>query len=66
MYRDENNKMLGGVLSGIGRSLGIHPGILRVIFIICFFAIGGITLGISSGAMTLIYFLLWIFLPSKN
>jgi phage shock protein PspC (stress-responsive transcriptional regulator) len=57
--------MLGGVLSGMARSLGIHPGILRVAFIICFFAIGGITIGISSGAMTLIYLLLWMFLPSS-
>jgi len=64
MYRDSNNKIIGGVLSGIARSLGIHPGILRAIFIICFFAIGGITLGISSGAMTMIYIVLWIFLPA--
>jgi phage shock protein PspC (stress-responsive transcriptional regulator) len=65
MYRDTKNKILGGVLSGMARSLGIHPGILRAAFIICFFAIGGISLGISSGAMTLIYIILWIFLPAS-
>jgi len=56
------NGMLGGVLAGIANSTGISVTLLRVLFIIVFFGIGGITLGISSGAMILIYFLFWMFM----
>jgi phage shock protein PspC (stress-responsive transcriptional regulator) len=65
MHRNNNDKILGGVLSGIASALGVSAGLIRVIFLVGFFAIGGITFGISSGAMMLIYFLLWIFLPAK-
>jgi len=65
MYRNSNDKMLGGVLSGMANSLGMSTGLLRVIFIVLYLGIGGITLGLSSGAMTIIYILLWMFLPSK-
>ncbi len=65
MNRSKNDKILGGVLSGIASALGVSAGLIRVIFLVGFFAIGGITFGISSGAMMLIYFLLWIFLPAK-
>ncbi len=54
--------MFGGVLAGIANSTGISVTLLRVLFIIVFFGIGGITLGISSGAMILIYFLFWMFM----
>jgi phage shock protein PspC (stress-responsive transcriptional regulator) len=57
MHRNNNDKILGGVLSGIASALGVSAGLIRVIFLVGFFAIGGITFGISSGAMMLIYFL---------
>ena len=56
--------MLGGVLSGIARAMGLPPALLRVIFVVAFFGIGGITLGVSSGAMTIIYILFWMFVPA--
>lgn len=65
MHRKLNDSILGGVLSGMADSLGMSTGLLRVIFIVLYLGIGGITLGISAGAMTLIYFLLWIFIPIK-
>lgn len=65
MHRKSNDSILGGVLSGMANSLGMSTGLLRVIFIVLYLGIGGITLGISAGAMTLIYFLLWIFIPIK-
>ena len=34
LYRDENNKILGGVCSGIAAYFGIDPVIVRVLFII--------------------------------
>lgn len=65
MYLDKDNKMLGGVLAGLARSLGVSAGLLRVIFLVGFFAIGGITFGISAGAMAAIYFLCWMFIPVR-
>ena len=65
MRRNTQSKILGGVLSGIGESLSVSAGLLRIIFLIGFFAIGGITFGITSAAMALIYILFWIFIPSK-
>ena len=63
MKRSKNDKILGGVLAGIASALGVSAGLIRVIFLVGFFAIGGITFGISAGAMLMIYLLLWIFLP---
>ena len=63
MTRDTKNGILGGVLAGISNSLNIPLSLLRVSFLVGFFAIGGITFGISSGAMTTIYILFWIFTP---
>jgi phage shock protein PspC (stress-responsive transcriptional regulator) len=63
MKRNVSNKILGGVLSGLSTELGISLSLLRVLFLIGFFAIGGITFGISSFAMAVIYILLWIFTP---
>ncbi len=53
LYRDENNKILGGVSSGIAAYLGIDPVIVRVLFIV-------------SGIGFLAYILLWIFVPGSN
>lgn len=52
LYRDENNKILGGVCSGIGAYVGIDPWIVRIIFIL-------------SGIGILAYLILWIFLPTN-
>ncbi len=65
MKRDLNRKMLGGVLSGIASETGISLPLIRVLFLIGFFAIGGITFGISSGAMLVIYMLFWMFTPGR-
>ncbi len=64
MNRSKTDKILGGVLAGIASALGVSAGLIRVIFLVGFFAIGGITFGISSSAMLMIYILLWIFLPA--
>src|SRR5690606_37098126 len=56
LYRDENNKILGGVCSGIATYFGIDPVIVRVLFIVF-----GIT-----GVGFLLYILLWIFVPGSH
>ena len=65
MKRDLSRKVLGGVLSVISNDTGVSLPLLRVLFLVGFFAIGGITFGITSGAMTLIYVLFWMFTPSN-
>ena len=66
MNRNLNDKMLGGVLSGIANSLGMSTGLLRVVFIVFYLGVGGLTLGISAGAMAIIYILLWMFIPGSR
>ncbi len=53
LFRDEHNKILGGVCSGIGNYLRIDPWIVRILFII-------------SGIGILAYLILWIFIPSNT
>ena len=65
MYRDGSDKIAGGVLSGIAKSLGLSPALLRVLFIVALFGIGGITLGVSAGGMVIIYLLFWMFTPER-
>ncbi len=58
LYRDSNNKVLGGVCSGIANWLNIDPTVVRVLFAIVSFG------GFGSGI--LIYIGLWIFLPARS
>ncbi|MCX7743945.1 MAG: PspC domain-containing protein [Flavobacteriales bacterium] len=57
LYRDPDNKVLGGVCGGLGAYFGIDPVIFRLIF--------GITF-IAWGTGLLIYFLLWIAMPKAR
>ena len=55
VYRDIDNRIIGGVCSGISNYFNIDPIILRVIFAIAFFVYG-------SGF--LLYLILWIAMPA--
>lgn len=57
LYRDENEKILGGVCGGLASYLRVDPTIVRLVFAL--FTFGG-------GAGILFYILLWIILPSKQ
>lgn len=57
LYRDVNDKFLGGVCSGIAAYLNVDPSIVRILFAIITF--GGFGLGF------LIYIILWIVLPPR-
>ena len=59
MYRDSDDKWLGGVIGGFAKWLGVNSSFLRTIFIILFFGVGGLSFGIGSGAVAMIYFLFW-------
>jgi phage shock protein PspC (stress-responsive transcriptional regulator) len=54
LYRDEQNKVLGGVCSGIANYLSLDPILVRILWILLF--------GISFVA----YLLLWIAVPSSS
>ncbi len=55
LYRDENNKILGGVCAGLANYFGTDPVIMRIVFILLMFI----------GAGVLAYIVLWIAVPSS-
>jgi phage shock protein PspC (stress-responsive transcriptional regulator) len=57
LYRDEEDKILGGVASGLAHYLNIDPAIIRILFAI---------LTIFGGSGFLIYIVLWVFVPSRS
>ncbi len=58
LYRDDTDKMLGGVCGGVANYLRIDSSLVRILFAI-------ITFG-GFGAGFLLYILLWIILPSRS
>lgn len=57
LYRDENDKILGGVCGGLASYLRVDPTIVRLVFAVISF---------GAGTGILLYLLLWIILPSKS
>ena len=58
LYRDANDKLLGGVCAGIANYMNVDPAVVRLLFAIITF--GGFGFGF------LIYLLLWIILPVRD
>ncbi|HVM87424.1 MAG TPA: PspC domain-containing protein [Puia sp.] len=54
LYRNADDKILGGVCSGLANYLGIDPVILRIVFVVLI------------GALFWVYILLWIVVPSQS
>jgi phage shock protein PspC (stress-responsive transcriptional regulator) len=57
LYRNENDKVLGGVCSGLAHYLKIDPTVVRMLFALITFG------GFGSGV--LLYIVLWIVLPAR-
>lgn len=57
VYRDPDNRVLGGVCGGLGAYMGVDSLLIRVIFVIIFFL---------GGAGLLIYLILWIIIPEAK
>ena len=55
-YRDSDNAIAGGVCSGLGAYFGIENWLMRLLWVIFFFATGG-------GLMLILYIVLWIAVP---
>src|SRR5215210_2600501 len=58
LYRDNNDKILGGVCAGFANYMNVDPAVVRLLFAIITF--GGFGMGI------LIYIALWIILPTRD
>ncbi len=56
LYRDENDKILGGVCAGLSNYFGIDVVIIRIIFVV---------LAISFGFGLIPYIILWLAVPSS-
>ncbi len=79
MYRDTDDKWIGGVCSGLAHYFGINVWIPRLLFVIPFLTFASrfghwgriadfpnfISLGFSPGAM-IVYIILWLVLPEAN
>jgi len=52
--RNEDDKIIGGVCSGLANYFGIDPVILRILFVVLF------------GALFWVYILLWLIVPSES
>ncbi|MCK5029738.1 MAG: PspC domain-containing protein, partial [Bacteroidales bacterium] len=57
LYRDPDNRVLGGVCSGIATYLNIDPLIIRILFLVLIFAFG---------IIGIIYIVLWALLPAAH
>ncbi|MBU8893006.1 MAG: PspC domain-containing protein [Bacteroidales bacterium] len=57
LYRDPDNRILGGVCSGIATYLNIDPLIIRILFLVSLFAFG---------IMAIVYIVLWALLPAAQ
>lgn len=55
IYRDTDNRVLGGVCSGLGAYFNIDPVFIRILMVISFFAFG-----------PLLYIILWIAIPKAK
>jgi len=55
-YRDGDNAIAGGVCSGLGAYFGIENWLMRLLWVIFFFATGG-------GLLFILYIVLWIAVP---
>ena len=55
-YRDGDNAILGGVCSGLGAYFGIENWLMRLLWVIFFFATAG-------GPLVILYIVLWIAVP---
>lgn len=58
LYRNDADKVLGGVCSGLANYLRIDPAIVRILFVLMVFG--------SFGAAVLVYLVLWIVLPTQS
>jgi len=58
LYRDPDDRVLGGVCSGLGAYFNFDPVIIRLIFVLLVF--------LAAGSSLIIYLILWIVVPKAS
>lgn len=58
LYRDPDDRVLGGVCSGLGAYFNFDPVIIRLIFVLLIF--------LGAGSSLIIYIILWIVVPKAS
>ena len=58
LYRDPDDRVLGGVCSGLGAYFNIDPVIIRLIFVLLIF--------LGAGSSLIVYLILWIVVPKAS
>jgi phage shock protein C len=58
LVRARQDKLLGGVASGLGRRIGVEPWPARLLFVL--------VLLVLPGSQLLVYPILWILMPSEQ
>jgi len=57
LYREEENKVIGGVAAGLAHHFEVDPVLVRLIFV---------ALAFANGLGVLIYLILWLVMPSES
>jgi len=65
LYRDEDNKIIGGVFGGLGNYFKIDPTILRVGVVALILLLNFLTFR-GAGTIVLAYIILWIVMPAAR
>jgi phage shock protein C len=58
LYRPLGNRVVGGVLAGLGRRFGIDPWPTRILFLLA--------LMVLPGSQLIVYPILWVLMPSER
>jgi phage shock protein C len=58
LVRSRDGRLVGGVCAGVGRRLGLTPGISRVLFVVM--------LMLLPGSQLLVYPVLWVLMPDEE
>jgi len=58
LYRARDGRVLGGVVAGLGRRLGLEPWPARLLFVLALMLI--------PGSQLLVYPILWILMPEEG
>lgn len=58
LYRARDDRLLGGVCSGLGRRIGLDPWPARLLFLL--------VLMLVPGSQVLIYPILWLLMPQEE
>lgn len=64
LYRDNNRKLLGGVLSGIAYYFNVDPLWMRLLYVLLFFGVS--ILPSIGGFLFIAYIVMWIVIPGSD